>query len=170
MGEMIAVQVTACILLHLSTAAASNFKSLDRETHSEASSNCPDKWLDASFAEMGCLFFNNTASANWEDANVICHKYSNSSLVDIQSEMQMGFLQMQLDVVESIEGADHPWWTAGTDVGIEGRWSWATTLTAVGDFVWYGNEPNPSLSLNCLALQTGYEYLGYAAYCDGGRF
>ena len=48
---------------------------------------------------MACLFFNNTAAVNWEEANMVCKKYSKSTLVDIQSEMQMGFLQMELDVI-----------------------------------------------------------------------
>merc|ERR1712038_1449585 len=118
MGEKMTPLAATISILVLSSApadAASESKLAERKAG--VSGNCPDKWFDASFLEMGCLFFNNTASVNWEEANVICHKYSNSTLVDIQSEMQMGFLQMQLDVVESIEGASHPWWTAGTDVG-----------------------------------------------------
>ena len=47
----------------------------------DVSGACPDKWLDASFMEMGCLFFNNTAAVNWEEANVVCKKYSKSTLV-----------------------------------------------------------------------------------------
>merc|ERR1712012_4350 len=132
--KMIALVVTLSILV-LSTSAT-----------------CPDKWLDASFVEMGCLFFNNTAAVDWEEANVICEKYSNATLVDIQTEMQMGFLQMELDVIANAEGAEHGRWTAGTDVGREGQWYWATTLEEVGDFIWFSNMPDGGTTGNCIML------------------
>ena len=69
------------------------------ETQSQTKSNCPDKWLDASFVEMGCLFFNSTEGMTWEDANLACQRSSNSTSVVIASEIQMGFLQMELDVI-----------------------------------------------------------------------
>ena len=81
---MITLQATASILL---------LSAID------VSGDCPHKWLDASFLEVGCLFFNDTAAVNWEEANMVCKKYSKSTLVDIQSEMQMGFLQMELDLI-----------------------------------------------------------------------
>ena len=116
---------------------------------------------------MGCLFFNNTAGVNWEEANVICEKYSNSTLVDIQTEMQMGFLQMELDVIANAEGASHGWWTAGTDVGREGQWYWATTLAEVGDFVWSPNNGNGGdTANNCLMLEPVWEYKGDDVNCD----
>ena len=99
--KMIALQATASILL-LSA--------------SDVSDACPDNWLDASFMEMGCLFFNNTAAVNWEEANMVCKKYSKSTLVDIQLEMQMGFLQMELDLIAKSEGTTQRWWTAATDI------------------------------------------------------
>merc|ERR1712113_417503 len=143
--KMTALQATASILL-LSACVVSGA--------------CPDKWLDASFMEMGCLFFNNTLGVNWEEANVVCKMTPNATLVDIQSEMQMGFLQMELNVVEGIEGAKHHWWTAGTDVGIEGQWFWVTTLTEVGDFVWNTGFVNGGASENCLYLNPSYGYDG----------
>ena len=71
--------------------------------------------------EMGCLFFSNTAAVNWKEAKMVCKKYSKSTLVDIQSEMQMGFLQMELDVIANSEGTPNRWWTAGTDMWREER-------------------------------------------------
>merc|ERR1712004_238634 len=100
--KMTALQATVSILL-LSAISVSG--------------QCPEKWLDASFMEMGCLFFNNTEPMTWEEAYISCKKYSNATLVDIQSEMQMSFLQMELDVIDNAEGTTHNWWTAGTDVG-----------------------------------------------------
>merc|ERR1712113_1052770 len=143
--KMTALQATASILL-LSACVVSGA--------------CPEKWLDASFMEMGCLFFNNTAAMSWEEANISCKKYSNATLVDIQSEMQMSFLQMELDVIDNAMGTNHQWWTAGTDVGREGQWYWATTLTEVGDFVWHTGEPNSGITVNCLYLHPSYGYEG----------
>ena len=34
----------------------------------------------------------------------------------------MGFLQMELDVISNTDDKIHQLWTAGTDVGFEGRW------------------------------------------------
>merc|ERR1712018_607432 len=76
------------------------------QSQSQSTSNCPEKWLDASFVDMGCLYFNSTEALNWEEANVIC-QMSNSTLVDISTEMQMGFLQMELDVIANAEGTTH---------------------------------------------------------------
>ena len=148
--RMIALQATASILL-LSA--------------SDVSAACPDNWLDASFMEMGCLFFNNTAAVNWEEANMVCKKYSKSTLVDIQLEMQMGFLQMELDLIANTEGTTRRWWTAGTDMWREGRWIWITTLTAVEDNVWSPGQPGDTKHLNCLALHPSYGYLGYDEDC-----
>merc|ERR1712012_514684 len=148
--KMIALQATASILL-LSAIVVSGA--------------CPDHRLDVSFMEMGCLFFNNTAAVDWEEANVVCKLTPNATLVDIQSEMQMGFLQMELDMVEGIEGAAHSWWTAGTDVGIEGQWFWVTTLTEVGDFVWHSGEPTVTTAGNCLYLVSSWGYEGGDMNC-----
>ena len=101
---------------------------------------------------------------------MICKKYSNAALIDIQSEMQMGFLQMELNMVEGIEGAKHSWWTAGTDVGIEGQWFWVTTLTAVGDFVWHSNEPNQDTRYNCLHLYWNWGYEGGDGNCESAMY
>ena len=106
---MIAMQATASILL---------LSAID------VSGACPHEWLDASFMEMGCLFFNNTAAVNWEEANMVCKKYSKSTLVDIQSEMQMGLLQMELDLIANSEGTTWRALTCGErDVGFGSRHS-----------------------------------------------
>ena len=140
------------------------------ERKAGVSGNCPDKWFDASFVDMGCLFFNNTAAVTWEEANVICHKYSNSSLVEIQSEMQMNFLKMELDAIASAEDVSRLWWTAGTDIGFEGQWIWITSLTKVEDYVWHPGHPrlniNGSISIsNCLSLRPR-DYDGYDIGCE----
>ena len=142
------------------------------EPKSQTTSNCPDKWLDASFVDMGCLHFNTTQDlVTWEKANALCQMSSNSTLVDISTEVQMGFLQMELDVMANAEGTTHQWWTAGTDLGIEGRWIWATTLTAVEDFIWIDGYPRyPAPYANCLSLEPTCGYLGYDEGCSALRF
>merc|ERR1712181_128793 len=141
------------------------------EAESETTANCPDKWLDASFMDMGCLYFNSTQGLTWDDANSVCAMSSNSTLVDIATEVQMGFLQMELDVMANAEGTTHQWWTAGTDLGIEGRWIWATTLTAVEDFIWIDGYPRyPAPYANCLSLEPTRGYFGYDEGCSAKRF
>ena len=144
--------------------AVSESRTAERNTLSESSGDCPGGWLDASFIGMGCLVFNNTASVTWEEANVICKKYSNAALIDIQSEMQMGFLQTELDVIDNALNKTHNWWTAGTDVGREGHWYWATTLEEVGDFVWWNHDTG--LDNNCLFLSHYQDYKGLDCPCQ----
>merc|ERR1712156_1357284 len=43
---------------------------------------CPENWIDASFAGMGCLFFNTTEVTTWEEASVSCYLSNNSTLVE----------------------------------------------------------------------------------------
>ena len=158
--------VLLTVVFSSASASAFSYRETVPLSQSQETSNCPEKWLDASFLDMGCLYFNATQGVVWEDANSICQR-SNSTLIDISTEMQMGFLQMELDVIANAEGEAHYWWTAGTDLGIEGRWIWATTLTAVEDFVWISADyPTESLDRNCLALAYNHGYLGYDANCD----
>merc|ERR1712037_259085 len=160
--------VLLTVVFSSASASAFSYRETVPLSQSQETSNCPEKWLDASFVDMGCLYFNTTQDIPWEDANSICQG-SNSTLIDISTEMQMGFLQMELDVIANAEGEAHYWWTAGTDLGIEGRWIWATTLTAVEDFVWRTDDrpPTENLVLNCLSLNFGNGYLGYDVDCDG---
>ena len=82
---------------------------------------CPENWIDASFAGMGCLFFNTTEViilinriiiittsiinmgclftttkvTTWEEASVSCYLSNNSTLVEIWTELQLDFLRRQ---------------------------------------------------------------------------
>merc|ERR1719341_2090136 len=157
--------VLLTVVFSRASASAFSYRETVLLSQSQETSNCPEKWLDASFVDMGCLFFNATEAITWEEANSICQR-SNSTLIDISTEVQMGFLQMELDVIANAEGAVHRWWTGGTDLGIEGRWIWATTLTAVEDFVWVDDShPRSNLNWNCLAVHPSYGYLGYDDSC-----
>ena len=57
--------------------------------------------------------------------------------------------EMELDVIASNEGKTHVWWTSGTDMAFNGRWIWATSLTAVDVYVWHSSQPASTLSYNC---------------------
>merc|ERR1712212_1255222 len=142
---------SAMILLLLAT----SFASASEPPRGQSSGNCPEKWIDASFADMGCLYFNSTLAMTWDEASSMCQMGSDSTLLVITSEMQLAFIQMELDVIADYEGATHYWWTAGTDVGINGQWVWATTFTAVEDFIWGGDFPSDIDNFNCLVLNSG---------------
>merc|ERR1712062_219356 len=103
MGIAIMIGFLATILtLALSSTSgetALEYQAFHEETQTLTSTACPDKWFDASFMDMGCLSFNNTKAVSWEEAFLICQETPNATLADIQSEVQMGFLQMELDVI-----------------------------------------------------------------------
>ena len=72
------IAILAASLLTLTSASPSVFPprktdqlSLARhgEAQSQTKSNCPNKWLDASLMDMGCLFFNATQSMTWVDGS-----------------------------------------------------------------------------------------------------
>merc|ERR1711971_697195 len=158
-ANMIGLLKTVSILV-LSSASASIFPLGDSasepqaqhgEAHSQSAGNCPHKWVDASFVDMGCLYFHTTAALTWEEANLMCQMSSST-------------------LIANAEGTTHYWWTAGTDVGINGRWIWATTLTAVEDYVWIDSFPNAVTAYNCLALHPSYGYFGFNINCDAAYF
>ena len=115
---------------------------------------CPEQWTDASFVDMGCLFFNVTHPLSWIDANEHCQMKMperNSSLVDIRTAEQLAFLQMLLDFGDHVQGVSGSW-IAGTDVGSSGSWFWATTRTPVDDFIWADGEPSRGTGTVSLTL------------------
>merc|ERR1712168_629233 len=104
----------------LGFASASSLQTLPhggQAQQGKSNGNCPDKWVDATFVDMGCLYFNSSADMTFDDASSMCQMGSNSTLLAITSEMQMAFVQMELNVIADHEDASRYWWTAGTDVG-----------------------------------------------------
>merc|ERR1712223_402188 len=91
---------------------------------------CPENWIDASFAGMGCLFFNTTEVTTWEEASVSCYLSNNSTLVEIWTELQLDFLRSELTLLANT-GVWTRWWTSGTD------------------FVWYPGQPARGHLENC---------------------
>ena len=58
--------------------------------------NCPKGWLDASFLNLGCLFFERTYMY-WGEAQSACHG-KDAILVEILNEEQFDFLRLKLKV------------------------------------------------------------------------
>ena len=56
------------------------------------------------------------------------------------------------------------WWTSATDQGREDRYVWMGSLEAVGDFIWFQNEPAGGMDFNCLCLSQAHSY--YADDCS----
>ena len=52
------------------------------------------------------------------------------------------------------------------DIGREGRWSWVSSQTPVGGFLWSPEHPGHDTGLNCLVLAHDKDYKGWDNYCD----
>merc|ERR1712130_50616 len=156
-----------CATVGLASASLTNLpRGGEASKDTRLSGNCPDKWVDASFVDMGCLYFNTTAGMTWDNANSMCQMDANSTLLEITLEMQMSFIRMQLAVIEDHEDAHFFWWTAATDVGINGQWIWIVSLTAVEDWMWHPGQPNSHAEYNCMHLYYTVNYLGENTPCD----
>merc|ERR1712179_11150 len=151
----------------LSPISASSFVEplvpIEKESEDISTATCPEKWIDASFVEMGCLLFNSTTTYTWDRANYYCQSHHNATLLEITTEMQLAFVQMEANVLADHEGKRN-WWTSATDAGVEGVWMWATSYTPVGEFLWYPTQPN-NPSYNCMQLYSGYNFLGDDVPC-----
>ena len=135
------------------------------------SGSCPEEWTDASFVDMGCLYFNNTERIDWMEANEYCQTRLpelNSSLVELRTSEQLAFLQMLLDFDSDFAAGS---WIAGTDVGSSGRWFWTKTLSPVEDFVWADGEPSRSNgTVSCLMLASDFNLMGLSFECDRNEY
>ena len=112
---------------------------------------CSSPWVDGTLLDLGCLLFNSSETYTWEEASVYCQGEENATLVEIWTDTQLDFIRMELRLLAELEG-EAVWWTAGTDVGREGKWSWAPSGAAVGDFIWASSNPDGGISDNCLDL------------------
>merc|ERR1712130_276775 len=161
---------SAMMFLLLAASFGFAFASVPSLPHGKSSGTCPDKWVDASFVDMGCLYFNTTEAMTWEHASTMCQMGSNSTLLEITSEMQMSFIQMELSMIEDHEDGHYSWWTAATDIGINRQWIWITSLTAVEDFMWTSGYPNSRDDYNCMFMYYSHQFLGINALCDDNRY
>ena len=128
-----------------------------------AKNPCPTNWVQSTWVDMGCLLLNTTKTYSWEQASVYCQT-ENATLVEIKTEEQFRFLQMVIKVFDGQCGKHH-WWTAGTDMGLDGHWAWMRSFTPVGDFLWVAGNPNGGLVENCMYLNYDYGYFAGDAAC-----
>ena len=133
----------------------------------ESTNTCPEGWVDSSLVNMGCIFLG-TSPHTWDGASKLCHSL-NGTLVEIEDEMQMEFLQMQLQLLEGPD-ATRPFWAGGrTDndqaPDLKGDWKWATSSSPVGDFVWGERWPIDARRASCLMLAPSMDYKGSNYYC-----
>ena len=113
---------------------------------------------------MGCLLFNSTAAATWDQANANCFIEEQASLLSLETEAQHEFVKMELAFLAEHEGQKN-WWTSGTDKGREGRWYWASSVAPVDHFLWEDGQPDDGIAANCLALGYGHDYRANDNYC-----
>ena len=127
--------------------------------------SCPDSWVDASLASMGCVFFSASSATTWEESNKFCQDQEpGGALLQLQTAQQLAFLKVYLQGLE-----DKYWWLGATDLGRESQWFWISTLNAVDDIVWTPGSPTTSTDLNCLALSPSFQYEGIDFHC-GAKF
>ena len=130
---------------------------------------CPEHWTDGSLVNMGCLLFNSSATYSWTEASFFCQdpKGGNSSLVEIETQQQMDYLLLMLNLLSDHEDP-RTWWTSGTDLGREGNWYWSNSLQPVEEFIWHNatGEPDQGLSANCLSLYSTLDYEGATQPCS----
>ena len=130
----------------------------------EASNSCPEGWMEATHAGMGCLYFNSTTKVMWEEATSYCQSDEmNASLVEIWTELQLDFVISELMFLAQ-NGIDDDWWIGATDLGREGHWYWANSLATVGDFIW-SSAPKHGVNFNCAVLENSLEFLAQQHVC-----
>ena len=133
----------------------------------DGTNTCPEGWVDSSLVNMGCIFLG-TSPHTWDEASKLCQGL-NGTLVEIEDEMQMEFLQMQLQLLEGPD-ATRPFWAGGRtdndqEPDLKGDWKWATSSSPVGDFVWGERWPIDAQRASCLMLAPSMDYKGSNYYC-----
>merc|ERR1711909_47379 len=126
---------------------------------------CPDHWIKGDWVGLGCLLFNTTTKYSFEDAFAQCQD-QDSTLLEIHFQEQLDFIQMEIASISDHEGTSFDWWTAGTDLGKEGRWMWLGSLSSVPDFLWHTGYPRLLTDHNCLLIENSFNYEGYDYKCS----
>ena len=148
--------------------------------------------MDGYTVNIGCLLFSKSMRRHWGTANNFCQFEAGGTLAEVSTEMQFDFVRTQL-ALQEVDGSN-VWWTSGTDVGVDGVWNilystniysdnrhimihtgvwkWATSYSAVGDFIWTeGSPPTAHRTQNCLALSLFHDnhtidFMGVNTHCD----
>ena len=103
------------------------------------------------------------------EANKYCTFNKSAHLVEVLTQDQMDFFVMELEFLETHDGARN-YWSGGTDWNREGQWYWANSLLPVEDFVWHTGQPDGGLNGgNYLDFYSGFNYFG-SDYPGTGNF
>ena len=139
---------------------------------------CPEGWLDASFTNLGCLFFERTYMY-WWDAQIACHG-KDAFLVEVLNEEQLDFIRLKLKVnkecfivssqyqlIQEGEGqyGHHYWYAGGINTPEDDDWYWSTSGLPVGQFNWNPVGEEPDGVGDYLCYRTDLDY--YGADCFG---
>ena len=125
--------------------------------------SCPPDWVDATAVGMGCLLANRDVQLTWLETQSYCQTQHLSESLSILTQEEMDFVSDLLDSLWHYERGNY-WWTGATDLGREGSWYWAASLTTVGDFIWQQGWPKNTTGNNCAALY--YAYGAIDVNCD----
>ena len=115
-------------------------------TFAELENPCPSDWVQATFVDMDCLYFEPTERFSWDAAAAYCQTVQNASLLEIYTEEQFAFVQLNLEMLEG------HWWTGGTDAGREGEWIWIRSLQVLPDLWFADGESDGGTERNCMYL------------------
>ena len=133
------------------------------KTVAELENPCPSDWVQATFVDMGCLYFEQTEMLSREEAAAYCQTEQDANLVEIYTEEQFDYVQMNLELQE-LEGWAPGWWTGGTDMGREGDWIWIKSLNALPD-LWVGPGGTTGTTRNCMLLTiNNHGFFDYPCY------
>ena len=64
---------------------------------------CPETWIDGSVVGLGCLLFDSSLDLTWEEANNFCQFTNNATLLEILTEEQLVFTQLELTLLAKEE-------------------------------------------------------------------
>ena len=120
------------------------------------SAACEPGWMDASSVNLGCLKFG-TEAVSYQEANSFCQE-NGAFLIEIFSAVQMEFMVMELQLLETLTGARF-YWGGGTDLNREGQWYWSHSLIPIEDFVWARGQPDGGLLSNYFVF-SDQDYMG----------
>ena len=121
--------------------------------------------MDASFAGLGCLLFNNTSKLSWEDASNYCQDDEDAKLLEISNSLQMDFVRSELALIYDYDSSTKYWWTSATDQGREEEWYWASSGAPVPELVWGSSPPSGITRFNCMVLARHQDFYADDQVC-----
>ena len=172
-GRLTSLMVLVCILIFLvSVHLICNFvaknhlqkenqtKANTQKTHSSQDS-CETGWYNGWSQELGCLKFE-VEMKSQEDAKAFCEEH-NAHLVEVQQPAQLQVLINLMEVLELSLGRGL-WWTGGSNLAEDGKWTWRRSGEPIGDWIWGEDQPDDAEGHNFLCFHYQVSYLGSDCY------